>query len=76
MAETLDEITARLPSDADLVRKFINGLRRRKPSPNSRASVPLPLWARVGEATTHGSGFSTAICIKYGFDPEEKWRTE
>lgn len=74
MAETLEQITARLPSGDDLVRDMIRALRRSKPFPKSRARKPDPLWVRVMEATTHGSGFSRAICIKYGFDPDETWK--
>lgn len=76
MDETWEQIVARLPSDADLVRDFINGLRRRRPASKNGHTAPDPLWVRVRRATFHGSGFSTAICIKYGFNPEEKWRPE
>lgn len=73
MAETVAQIIARLPSSDDLVRDMLRALRRRKPFPTSRAQTPDPLWVRVMAATTHGSGFSRAICIKYGLDPDEKW---
>ncbi len=71
--ETLDEITAKLPSSDDLVKAAIRSLRKRKPDKRSRARQPHPLWSRVGCLFCHGSGYSYAICRKYGFDPDETW---
>lgn len=36
----------------------------------TRAQKSFPLWSFVGEATSHGSGVSTAICYVYGVDSE------
>ena len=71
--ETVEQIMARLPPAEELVKEAIRGLRRSKPSPKSKARTPDPLWSRVGKLFCHGSGFSWAICIKYGFDPDEQW---
>lgn len=30
----------------------------------------VPLWSFVGEATNHGSGYSSAICHIYGVDSD------
>lgn len=68
--ETLDDITAKLPPSDDLVRAAIRSLRKRK---RYRARPPHPLWSRVGCLFGHGSGYSYAICRKYGFDPDETW---
>jgi len=75
MAETIEELIAKLPSDEELVKAAINNLRRYR-NGRSRRQSPAPLWSRVGGLFGHGSGYSTAICVKYGFDPEEIWRPE
>lgn len=38
--------------------------------------APKPLWSRVADMTANGSGYGSAICIKYGFNPDETWRPE
>lgn len=74
MSETLDDIIAKLPSGDDLIKCAIEQVRRRKPlSGANRRNRPLELWCRVMKLTAHGSGYSTAICVKYGFDPHETW---
>lgn len=70
MAETLQELIAKLPPAEDLVKRAISSLRRSK----SRRTRPTPLWSRVGQLFGHGSGYSIAICVKYGFDPDEIWK--
>lgn len=75
MPEDLGYIIERLPSGDDLMRRVIQIQRREKPFAKSRARTPDPLWWRVMEVTGHGSGWSRAICIKYGFDPDETWQT-
>ena len=64
---------ADLPSDADLVRRAIEHLRIWEPKrAGSRRTTPL--WSRVGFVFGHGSGYSAAICLKYGFNPDEIYR--
>jgi len=70
MSETYQDIVARLPSETELIRRMIHGLR--KIGTSSRYIEPL--WKRVSDATGHGSGFSHVICIRYGFDPDEKFK--
>ena len=62
-----------LTIEADLIKRFIEALRKSKSSPRARA-IPVPLWARVCTATTHGATWSYHICKHYGFDPDETWK--
>lgn len=71
--ETLAELISKLPSSEDLVKSAIQNLRRHKPDRPPRRRTPAPLWSRVGGLFGHGSGYSTAICVKYRFDPDETW---
>ena len=74
MSETLEDIIDKLPSGDDLIKRAIQQVRRHKPiSGANRRNRPLELWCRVSKLTGHGSGYSTAICVKYGFDPHETW---
>ena len=57
-------IVARLPSETEIIRRLIHGLRRKR-------LLHTPLWRRFSDATAHGHGFSVAICARYGFDPDE-----
>ena len=75
MAETMQEIIAKLDV-SEILSHSIYVLRRRKPSPKSRAREPDPLWVRVKKMTTLGSTYGTALCLKYGFNPDETWRTD
>jgi len=67
MSETYQDIVARLPSETELIRRMIHGLRKL-----GNPEFIKPLRERVSDATGHGRGFSRAICIRYGFDPDEK----
>lgn len=31
----------------------------------------VPRWSHVGSITGHGSGYSAAICVEFGMDPDE-----
>ena len=31
----------------------------------------VPRWSHVGSITGHGSGYSAAICLEFGEDPDE-----
>lgn len=65
-----------LPSDSELVRRAIDALRCHRP-PRKRGrgpNPPAPLWSRVGFLFGHGSGYSSAICRRHGFDPDEIYR--
>ena len=64
MSETYQDIVARLPSETEIIRRLIHGLRRKR-------LLQTPLWRRFSDATAHGRGFSVAICARYGFDPDE-----
>lgn len=75
MAETLEAIAAKLEPNK-IVESFLLTLRKRKPFPKSCAQEPEPLWARVKKATGYGSTYSSAICMKYQLDPNEKWRPD
>lgn len=68
MNETYRDIVSRLESESEIVRKLIHNLRRK-----GRSRYIPPLWKRVADATQHGSGFGSALCIRYGFDPDEKF---
>lgn len=74
MAETIDEIIAKLPSGDELITRAIGALRKAKPRNANRMNCPRPLWSRVADLTLNGSGYGRAICIKYGFDPDETWK--
>lgn len=76
MAETLQDIIDKLPSGDELIKRAIQQVRRHKPLYASRRNRPLELWCRVSKLTGNGSGYSTAICVKYGFDPSETWIQE
>ena len=67
MSETYQDIVARLPSETELIRRFIHGLRKA-----GNSEFIDPLCTRISAATGHGKGFSRAICIRYGFDPNER----
>ena len=47
-------------------------VRRRKPLSGANRRKPFA-GAVVSGRTDPGSGYSTAICVKYGFDPHETW---
>jgi len=68
MSETYQDIVARLPSETELIRRLIHSLRR-----TGKRRYIYPLWKRVADATSNGSGFSSVICIRYGFDPSEEF---
>lgn len=52
-------LASEIPKDEliKMLLKQIASMRKRNPS---------PLWSYVGEATSHGSGVSAAICVVYG----------
>lgn len=66
MRETYQDIVSRLPSESEIIRRMIHRLRR-----TGKTRYIYPLWKRVADATGNGSGFSSTICIRYGFDPDE-----
>jgi len=68
MSETYQDIVARLPSETELIRRMIHSLRR-----TGKTRYIAPLWKRVSDATGNGRGFSSAICTRYGFDPDEEF---
>lgn len=55
-----------------LVKRAIEGVRKYKPKGPRRRS-PLPLWVRVKDIFHHGSGYSSEVCRRFGFDPNETW---
>lgn len=68
-----------LPPAEALVKRAIESLRKRVPARQPkqlRPPPPLPLWSRVGALFGHGSGYSAAICKRYGFNPYESYRPE
>lgn len=69
MSETYQDIVARLPTETELIRRLIHGLRE-----TGKRRYIAPLWKRVSDATGHGSGFSQVICTRYGFDPDEDFK--
>jgi hypothetical protein len=69
MSETYQDIVARLPTETELIRRLIHGLRE-----TGKRRYIAPLWKRVSDATGHGSGFSQVICTRYGFDPDENFK--
>ncbi len=68
MSETYQDIVSRLPTETELIRRLIHSLRR-----TGRSRYIYPLWKRVADATSNGSGYSSVICIRYGFDPDEQF---
>ena len=66
MSETYHDIVARLPSETELIRRLIHGLRV-----TGKRRYVAPLWKRVSNATSNGRTYSSVICIRYGFDPDE-----
>lgn len=61
-----------LPSESEIIRRIIHSLRRTQRSRYSTAAtVYRPLWKRFSDVTGYGRGFSSAICRRYGFDPDE-----
>lgn len=57
-----------------LVKRAIEGVRKYKPKKGpSRHRTPLPLWVRVKDIFHHGSGYSSEVCRRFGFDPNETW---
>ena len=66
MSETYQDIVARLPSETELIRRLIHGLRV-----TGKRRYVAPLWKRVSNATSNGRTYSSVICIRYGFDPDE-----
>ena len=68
MSETYRDIVSKLPSETELIRRLIHSLRR-----TGRSRYIHPLWKRVADATSNGRGYSSAICIRYGFDPDEEF---
>ncbi len=76
MVETMQDIIAKLPSGDELFKRALNSIRKRKPFPTSRAREPIVLWGRVMKLTQNGSTYSTAICLKYGLNPDETWRVD
>ena len=71
MSETYQDIVARLPTETELIRRLIHGLRE-----TGKRRYIAPLWKRVSDATGHGSGFSQVICTRYGFDPDEDFKPQ
>ena len=71
MSETYQDIVSKLPSETEIIRRMIHSLRR-----TGRSRYIYPLWKRVADATSNGSGYSSAICIRYGFDPDEQFMTK
>ena len=69
MSETYQDIVARLPTETELIRRLIHGPRKA-----GNSEFIDPLCTRISAATGHGKGFSRAICIRYGFDPNERSR--
>lgn len=72
----IENLIAQLPPADELIKRCIQSLRRRKPAKVARHRAPAPLWHRVAEMTTNGSGYGMAICVKYGFNPDETWRPD
>ena len=66
MSETYQDIVARLPSETELIRRLIHGLRE-----TGKRRYIAPLWKRVSNVTSNGRTYSSVICIRYGFDPDE-----
>ena len=66
MSETYQDIVARLPTETEIIRRLIHSLRC-----TGKTRYIYPLWKRVADATSNGSGYSSVICIRYGFDPDE-----
>jgi len=57
-----------------LVKRAIEGVRKYKPKKGTyRPRTPLPLWVRVKDIFHHGSGYSSEVCRRFGFDPNETW---
>lgn len=63
-----------LPPAEEIVKRMIEGLRKRRPQRPRR--IPAPLWSRFGQLAGHGCGYSSAICTTYGFNPDEIWRPD
>ena len=66
MSETYQDIVARLPTETELIRRLIHGLRE-----TGKRRYIAPLWKRVSNVTSNGRTYSSVICIRYGFDPDE-----
>lgn len=49
-----------------LIQKLLLYIHKNRP----RRNKGFPLWSLVGEATSHGSGVSGAICYVYGINPD------
>jgi len=56
-----------------LVKRAIDGVRKDKPKGPGRRQKPDPLWVRVKDIFHHGSGYSSEVCRRFGFDPNETW---
>jgi hypothetical protein len=56
-----------------LVKRAIEGVRKYKPKGPGRRQTPMPLWVRVKDIFHHGSGYSSEVCRRFGFDPNETW---
>ena len=66
MSESYQDIVARLPTETELIRRLIHGLRE-----TGKRRYIAPLWKRVSNVTSNGRTYSSVICIRYGFDPDE-----
>ena len=59
---------------AALVKRAIEGVRKYKSKQGAgRRQTPMPLWVRVKDIFHHGSGYSSEVCRRFGFDPNETW---
>lgn len=52
--------------DAELIRRVIGGLAGKK------RGRKQPLWATVGDRFCLGSTYSTQLCRRFGFDPDQQ----
>jgi hypothetical protein len=64
----LSDLTVESISDAELLRRAVKNARAR----NSRGFNPR--WAAVMCAFGLGSTYATQLCVRFGFDPDEKVR--
>ena len=48
-----------------------NALERMVRHAGQRSIDRVPRWSHVGKITGHGSGYSAAICLEFGQDPDE-----
>jgi hypothetical protein len=54
------------PSDADLLERAVRNSRDQK-----RTGVEHPRWVAVMHTFALGSTYARALCLRFGFDPDE-----